>query len=1011
MFSYIAFLYGKIVTLGDQAFTEGQELAQQCVTQLAGLNDPTQFPPRLLILFTPCGYRDSLKAAKLLAGINETFEKAEYAKVPLIGGSAEAVFFDRKVHRDGALLICLASRLLKTEVAAALNVTDLSYGTAEEIYKMLDQLDLRAEPGQDVNPFANRLLFALFPGFGDKGYPAPNLYKMMQEKLRARVPIFGGVTSIDDQKGVAPGLQYANGMVYEDAVVAAGITSGTPLALSFMHGLTSNNRILQVSELGADRKTIKRFHQGPALDVIQEEKEHGGVVLLENISAGRQAWMGKPKTNEVKSDTSVRMLREIEEDAVFRVWRPEPDSIHENIALGVGNSMNRIRLEHPIACLGIRCAGYPAIANDINLDLELELAKVEGLTHKYVGAFLAGEAGTDSLGTSYLSNWHTSTLVFGDELRDRTTFHRGFIELAKFARGPALQTTDDAYDRLLLLVHEIGYPGAMISMVLHDQNGEMIIGQDAVGSRYEGIVGVTRQRSDGDDILAQVLRSKKPKFVPNCQEHLPNDKRTLDPLEVLSQYIIPLITLRNEVIALLQIDLGDATYKPRLHSNEKVILDALGNAVNSSLNRVFNWEENKIVARLDKALKQCLSEPTIKRGLQQFLKLALNVFRLKMGHIRIAQSDTTELTFAAGVGPYAEFAAHYRPKIYKTDPSPSIRAFLNPNQPYVTNDATQDSHYQEMIKRYDKHSRWGAVLREVGSYINMGFVSGSGESGTISLVAPSPWFFYWHHERACRALGERVGFLTEHLRRKENETQENRRSRMVSAQVALLAQSSHVLKRMLGDLQPMPQRILAESDRSRREEIITTLDGLMEVCQKEASRRLSLAGSSWQLNMYPCKFGPFIRSLVKKVIAAAGQPPVTVTYDVSDDLEVLMDRDWMSEAFLNIVNNSIDATGRSGRQTRSLKIKVSSVAQKRVSISFTDNGAGMNPQELDSVNQGIRGTTKLKGWGLLLTSILLKSHGGEIENIESIENQGTTVTVTLPQGQQEDCDEVKFTFG
>jgi len=1010
MFSYIAFLCGKTTTWEDQAFTEGQELAQQCVTELSELNDRVQFPPHLLILFTPRRYRDPHKAKQLLEGINETFEKAEYPKVPLIGGSAEWVFFDRKVHRDGALLICLASRLLKIKVAAAENVSNL-IDAPKEIYEMLDRLSLQDEPGQDVNPFANRLLFALFPGFGNGRYPAPELYKKIQEKLSARIPIFGGVTSIDDEDlvpPVTPGLQYANGMVYEDAVVAAGITSGTPLGLSFAHGLTSNDRILQVSEVGSDTKTIKRFHQGPALEVILEEQKHGPVVILENISSSRHSWMGKPKPSK---DKSVRMLREIEADAVFQVWRPEPHDMHENIARHVKNSMDRIRLENSIGCLGIRCTGYPAIAEDINLDLELELAEIEEVTQsQYVGAFLAGEAGIDSLGTSYLSNWHTSTVVFGDELRDRTTFHRGFIELAKFARGPALQTPDHAFDRLLRLVHEIGYPGAMISLILHDGNGEMIIGQDALGSRYQGIVGITRQRSDGDGILARVLRGRKPQFVPNCKADLRSDRGAIDPLGALSQYIIPLITLRNKVIALLQIDLGDATYKDSLHSNEKVILDALGNAVNSSLNRVFNWEENKIVARLDKALKKCLSESTIKRGLQRFLKLALNVFGLEMGHIRIAQSDTTELTLAAGVGHYAEFAAQYRPKIDNADPSPSIKAFLDPNQPYVTNDAAQDSHYQEMIKRYDKHSRWGAVLREVGSYINMGFVSGSGERGTISLIAPSPWFFYWHHERACRALGERVGFLIEHLRRKENETQESRRSLMVTAQVALLAQSSHVLKRMLGVLQPMPQKILAESDRSRREEIIRTLDGLMEACQKEASRRLSLAGSSWELNMYPCKFGPFIRSLVKKVIAAAGHPPLEVSYAVSDDLEVLMDKDWMSEAFLNIVNNSIDATERSGRQTRSLKIKVSSLAQKRVSISFTDNGAGMNPQELDSVNQGIRGTTKLKGWGLLLTSILLKSHGGEIENIESIENQETTVTVTLPQGKQEDCDEVEFTF-
>src|SRR5262249_25592354 len=61
-------------------------------------------------------------------------------------------------------------------------------------------------------------------------------------------------------------------------------------------------------------------------------------------------------------------------------------------------------------------------------------------------------------------------------------------------------------------------------------------------------------------------------------------------------------------------------------------------------------------------------------------------------------------------------------------------------------------------------------LQKVRSYANVPFRSERGERGTISLISDQAWFFAEFHKNVLRALGERVGFLLETLRRKQRES-------------------------------------------------------------------------------------------------------------------------------------------------------------------------------------------------------------------------------------------------
>src|SRR5215475_2294621 len=132
MFNYLAFVCGGVGAPGQSPGADGAEMAEKCLRRLEETGAPEQFPPRLLILLTSPAYDDAGSIKRMISGIRHTVSdhiiracadvEAKSAEVPLIGGSVEAVFFDRRIHERGALLVCLASRLIEAEAYASADV-------------------------------------------------------------------------------------------------------------------------------------------------------------------------------------------------------------------------------------------------------------------------------------------------------------------------------------------------------------------------------------------------------------------------------------------------------------------------------------------------------------------------------------------------------------------------------------------------------------------------------------------------------------------------------------------------------------------------------------------------------------------------------------------------------------------------------------------------------------------------------------------------------------------------
>lgn len=795
MLSYLALVHHGIESAG-KPLTDGTKLARHCLDRLEALGDPKQFPPRLLILLASPAYLDSLAAEQLLKGVTQTFDDAKYKitsegnerGVELMGCSVAAVFFDRRIHNRGALLVCLASRLLEARVEArrlpdAGPESGLKPGHEfdETISSLLQALNLVTEKGDEIHSFGNRTLFTFFPSPGDGRYVAPRLHEALRAQLGARIPIFGGVASADDPRRVRSGVVFANSRVHRRAIVAANVECGTSLAVSFSQGLTDTGQTYGVAEVDPrDSRVVRRLREDEMADVLEEMGRRSPVPLFADLSPDRDPTVDMP---EVESG-ALRFIREVRAGETLHLLRPEPEKMRQALRDGVERSLKRAFLVNPGAGLGLRCAGLLRHAERIGLDLahdttllEKDLYDRAGRDDRstadkpFVGGFVDGEAGVDKDGKSVFGNWGSAALVVADELRFRTPVFRGFEKLAEFAGAGAPDKHAEWLDKLTHLVYDIGFPGAMLSLCIRDEDRTAIVARSASGTRYTKVLAEAKPyQFDGEDVLATVARNRQWQFIRDSRVLKCGSAEAATRAGIISQYVTPLVGEDGEVIAVLQIDLGDVTFPADLYHSEKIVLEALGKIVNSGLKRAAAWETAKIIRGLDAALGDCLSAKTVKEGLQQYLEQALKAFGLKSAHIRVAQEEKHSLSLVAGAGTYYEAARKSRREIDFGEVSLTAQAFRD-EKIIIVNDPGSHEAHRELDKLLEQREEAALrqSLRAARSYTSVPFKSVRGERGTINLVAPESWFFSWFHMAALEALGERVGVLLETLTRKERE--------------------------------------------------------------------------------------------------------------------------------------------------------------------------------------------------------------------------------------------------
>ena len=107
----------------------------------------------------------------------------------------------------------------------------------------------------------------------------------------------------------------------------------------------------------------------------------------------------------------------------------------------------------------------------------------------------------------------------------------------------------------------------------------------------------------------------------------------------------------------------------------------------------------------------------------------------------------------------------------------------------------------------------------------------------------------------------------------------------------------------------------------------------------------------------------------------------------------LVDRDQLSQAFLNLLLNSLESIEGGGKIRITLK---KGDNQHGMEMAIADTGRGISPEDLGRVFEPFFSTKRGgTGLGLAIVHQIVESHGGEIA-VESTEKVGTTFRITLP---------------
>lgn len=137
-----------------------------------------------------------------------------------------------------------------------------------------------------------------------------------------------------------------------------------------------------------------------------------------------------------------------------------------------------------------------------------------------------------------------------------------------------------------------------------------------------------------------------------------------------------------------------------------------------------------------------------------------------------------------------------------------------------------------------------------------------------------------------------------------------------------------------------------------------------------------------------------MKSVKKHFLFRAKREKKKIILSGDDNITLLCDRDWLTQAIDNIVKNALDHTAEGGLISIEWK-HFASVVQ----IIIKDNGSGIHPEDLHHIfkrfyrsrfSKDIQGI----GLGLPLTKAIIEAHNGTIE-VDSELSTGTTFIINF----------------
>jgi signal transduction histidine kinase len=153
---------------------------------------------------------------------------------------------------------------------------------------------------------------------------------------------------------------------------------------------------------------------------------------------------------------------------------------------------------------------------------------------------------------------------------------------------------------------------------------------------------------------------------------------------------------------------------------------------------------------------------------------------------------------------------------------------------------------------------------------------------------------------------------------------------------------------------------------------------------------------------HPFKAGSFHLDEQIRTIVVTCEPQwlakgIMIDLELPAAVKIKADEDQLKQVWMNLLSNSIKFTPEGGN----IRISIDSSADE-VSVTISDNGIGISPEEFNAVFQRFykidksrNGNNNGNGLGLAIVKKIVSLHQGSIE-VDGAVGEGTTIIVRLP---------------
>lgn len=215
---------------------------------------------------------------------------------------------------------------------------------------------------------------------------------------------------------------------------------------------------------------------------------------------------------------------------------------------------------------------------------------------------------------------------------------------------------------------------------------------------------------------------------------------------------------------------------------------------------------------------------------------------------------------------------------------------------------------------------------------------------------------------------------------------------------ALVSDIAHQLKTPLTNLKIYGEFFKDESltveERKEFSEIMTISLDRLTFLVESMIKMSRLEGNVINLRIEKNYLNDTVILAISQVQKKAREKNINIEFIQIDKVEIIHDKNWISEAIFNILENGVKYTKENGE----IKVTIQSY-EMFVRIDIEDNGIGIKEEEIPKIFMRFYrgnnvGSTEGIGIGLYLTRTIISKHGGYIQ-VSSNKN-GSIFSVFLP---------------